>query len=68
MIIKAPGEKLGMSIKGGARNVPAGPMDRSDEGIFISRVCTRNNFSVVSSLFKGINGFVNIFVFWSFVM
>ncbi|XP_025089004.1 protein scribble homolog isoform X6 [Pomacea canaliculata] len=38
VIIKAPGEKLGMSIKGGARNVPAGPMDRSDEGIFISRI------------------------------
>ena len=38
MITKTPTEKLGMSIKGGAKNVAAGPADRSDEGIFISRV------------------------------
>ena len=38
VITKTPTEKLGMSIKGGAKNVAAGPTDRSDEGIFISRV------------------------------
>ena len=38
VITKTPTEKLGMSIKGGAKNVAAGPTDRTDEGIFISRV------------------------------
>ncbi|KAK7489162.1 hypothetical protein BaRGS_00019540, partial [Batillaria attramentaria] len=38
VIMKAPTEKLGMSIKGGAKNMAAGPADRSDEGIFISRI------------------------------
>ncbi|XP_070209398.1 protein scribble homolog isoform X4 [Littorina saxatilis] len=38
VITKTPTEKLGMSIKGGAKNVAAGPMDKSDEGIFISRI------------------------------
>lgn len=35
-IVKDAGEKLGLSIKGGAKNL-ATP-DKSDEGIFISRV------------------------------
>ena len=38
VITKTPTEKLGMSIKGGAKNAAAAPTDRSDEGIFISRV------------------------------
>lgn len=37
-IYKAPGEKLGISIKGGARGVPGNPLDSTDEGIFISKV------------------------------
>ena len=37
-ITKAPGEKLGLSIKGGARGVPGNPLDNADEGIFISKV------------------------------
>ena len=34
--MKKPGEKLGMSIKGGVKNYPGD--ENSDEGIFISRV------------------------------
>ena len=37
-ICKNPGEKLGMSIKGGVKNYPGD--ESSDEGIFISRVCS----------------------------
>uniref|UniRef100_A0A0B7BIU5 PDZ domain-containing protein n=1 Tax=Arion vulgaris TaxID=1028688 RepID=A0A0B7BIU5_9EUPU len=36
VIVKDAGEKLGLSIKGGAKNLTA--PDRSDEGIFISRI------------------------------
>ena len=35
---KGDGEKLGISIRGGARNQAGNPLDKSDEGIFISRV------------------------------
>ena len=35
-ILKNPGEKLGMSIKGGVKNYPGD--ESTDEGIFISRV------------------------------
>ncbi|XP_076438014.1 protein scribble homolog isoform X5 [Babylonia areolata] len=38
VITKTPTEKLGMSIKGGTRNPAGGAMDRSMEGIFISRI------------------------------
>ncbi|XP_064597136.1 LOW QUALITY PROTEIN: protein scribble homolog [Liolophura sinensis] len=37
-ILKKPGEKLGMSIKGGSRSYPGNPLDKSDEGIFISKI------------------------------
>ncbi|XP_078585622.1 protein scribble homolog isoform X40 [Branchiostoma floridae x Branchiostoma japonicum] len=37
-LIKAPGEKLGISIRGGVRGHPGNPLDKSDEGIFISKV------------------------------
>ncbi len=37
-ILKAPGEKLGISIRGGARGLPGNPLDKKDEGIFISKV------------------------------
>ena len=52
MITKTPTDKLGMSIKGGAKNAAAGPKERCDEGIFISRVrfgmltCTTPYYSV----------------------
>ncbi|XP_022109604.1 protein scribble homolog isoform X3 [Acanthaster planci] len=38
MIIKAPGEKLGISIRGGNKGHPGNPLDKNDEGIFISKV------------------------------
>ncbi|KAM4864998.1 protein scribble homolog isoform 2-T2 [Thomomys bottae] len=37
-IQKAPGEKLGISIRGGARGRAGNPCDPTDEGIFISKV------------------------------
>ncbi|XP_053367152.1 protein scribble homolog isoform X20 [Clarias gariepinus] len=38
MICKQPGEKLGISIRGGARGHAGNPFDPTDEGIFISKV------------------------------
>nr|XP_022307181.1 protein scribble homolog isoform X17 [Crassostrea virginica] len=38
IVEKGPGEKLGMSIKGGVKSYAANPRDRTDEGIFISRI------------------------------
>ncbi|XP_048590034.1 protein scribble homolog [Nematostella vectensis] len=35
---KSPGEKLGISIRGGAKGHPGNPLDKTDEGIFISKV------------------------------
>ncbi|XP_060053822.1 protein scribble homolog isoform X4 [Erinaceus europaeus] len=37
-IQKAPGEKLGISIRGGAKGHAGNPLDPTDEGIFISKV------------------------------
>ncbi|XP_078390394.1 protein scribble homolog [Cetorhinus maximus] len=37
-IEKLPGEKLGISIRGGAKGHPGNPLDTTDEGIFISKV------------------------------
>lgn len=37
-IQKAPGEKLGISIRGGAKGHAGNPSDPTDEGIFISKV------------------------------
>ncbi|EDO28755.1 predicted protein, partial [Nematostella vectensis] len=34
---KSPGEKLGISIRGGAKGHPGNPLDKTDEGIFISK-------------------------------
>ncbi|KAL2085639.1 hypothetical protein ACEWY4_018959 [Coilia grayii] len=38
VILKQPGEKLGISIRGGARGHAGNPLDPTDEGIFISKV------------------------------
>ncbi|KAF4089750.1 hypothetical protein AMELA_G00069670 [Ameiurus melas] len=38
VIHKQPGEKLGISIRGGARGHTGNPFDPTDEGIFISKV------------------------------
>ncbi|XP_053571461.1 protein scribble homolog [Bombina bombina] len=37
-IVKAPGEKLGISIRGGAKGHAGNPLDPTDEGVFISKV------------------------------
>ncbi|KAJ8272709.1 hypothetical protein GJAV_G00092490 [Gymnothorax javanicus] len=37
-ILKQPGEKLGISIRGGAKGHAGNPFDATDEGIFISKV------------------------------
>lgn len=36
--MKAEGEKLGMHIKGGLRGQRGNPLDRNDEGVFISKI------------------------------
>ena len=35
---KGPGERLGISIRGGAKGHPGNPLDKTDEGIFVSKV------------------------------
>lgn len=37
-ITKKVGEKLGISIRGGAKGHPGNPLDKNDEGIFVSKV------------------------------
>jgi len=36
--VKTEGEKLGMHIKGGLRAHRGNPLDRADEGVFISKI------------------------------
>ncbi|XP_034935994.1 protein lap4 isoform X2 [Chelonus insularis] len=38
VIVKEPGEKLGMHIKGGLRGQRGNPLDHTDEGVFISKI------------------------------
>ncbi|XP_050735436.1 protein scribble homolog isoform X4 [Eriocheir sinensis] len=38
IIKKQAGEKLGMNIKGGVQGSPGNPLDKSDEGVFISKI------------------------------
>lgn len=38
IIVKSEGEKLGMHIKGGLRGQKGNPLDRNDEGVFISKI------------------------------
>merc|ERR1719273_1417265 len=37
-VVKQPGEKLGMIIKGGLRGQPGNPLDAADEGVFCVKV------------------------------
>jgi protein scribble len=37
-IYRNEGEKLGMNIKGGLRGHPGNPLDKHDEGVFISKI------------------------------
>ena len=36
--MKAPTEKLGISIRGGSKGSKGNPLDPDDEGIFVSKV------------------------------
>lgn len=38
---KEPNDKLGISIRGGGKGSKGNPLDRNDEGIFISKVKAR---------------------------
>ncbi|KAK8394979.1 hypothetical protein O3P69_006032 [Scylla paramamosain] len=38
VIKKQVGERLGMNIKGGVQGSPGNPLDKSDEGVFISKI------------------------------
>lgn len=56
MIQKQPGEKLGISIRGGAKGHAGNPFDSTDEGIFISKVLqllcrTTMQFNISHGLF-----------------
>jgi protein scribble len=53
VIYKNTEEKLGISIKGGARGHPANPLDKSDEGIFISKVNPGGSVAKDGSLIPG---------------
>ena len=35
---RRPSEKLGMNIKGGLHGLPGNPLDKQDEGVFVSKV------------------------------
>ena len=35
---RQPGEKLGMNIKGGLHGLPGNPLDKQDEGVFVSKL------------------------------
>ncbi|XP_050389394.1 protein scribble homolog isoform X6 [Patella vulgata] len=61
VVNKLPGEKLGMSIKGGIKNYSANPMDKNDEGIFISRInedgaVARDNRLIIGQRILEVNG------------
>ena len=39
-IHRTENEKLGMNIKGGLRGHPGNPLDKSDEGVFVTKINT----------------------------
>lgn len=41
VLVKEPNDKLGISIRGGGKGSKGNPLDRNDEGIFISKVNSR---------------------------
>ena len=56
--MKYPGEKLGISIRGGAKGHPGNPLDPKDEGIFISKVSS----CVLMYVFTNVNLILPIFI------
>ncbi|XP_078086310.1 protein scribble homolog [Mustelus asterias] len=53
-IDKLPGEKLGISIRGGAKGHPGNPFDSTDEGIFISKVSSSGAAARDGRLYVGL--------------
>lgn len=49
VIQKQPGEKLGISIRGGAKGHAGNPFDATDEGVFISKVGKQSNTDMQST-------------------
>ncbi|XP_069813042.1 protein scribble homolog isoform X15 [Dendropsophus ebraccatus] len=48
-IVKTPGEKLGISIRGGAKGHPGNPLDPTDEGVFISKGFTTTTTTTITT-------------------
>jgi protein scribble len=52
-VVKQPGEKLGMIIKGGLRGQPGNPLDPADEGVFCVKVNPGSRASIESGIEVG---------------
>jgi protein scribble len=52
-VVKQPGEKLGMIIKGGLRGQPGNPLDPADEGVFCVKVNPDSRASKESKILVG---------------
>merc|ERR1719239_1776612 len=52
-VVKQPGEKLGMIIKGGLRGQPGNPLDPADEGVFCVKVDPGSRASIESGIEVG---------------
>jgi hypothetical protein len=51
---KEPDAKLGISIRGGGKGSKGNPLDKNDEGIFVSKVTKVECISVWPSREKGV--------------
>lgn len=66
MIQKQPGEKLGISIRGGAKGHAGNPFDATDEGIFISKVSeTTSCLMLYTTILQLSDFFVKFFFFFT---
>jgi len=52
-VVKQPGEKLGMIIKGGLRGQPGNPLDPADEGVFCVKVNPGSRAAKDSGIYVG---------------
>lgn len=50
LLEKEPDAKLGISIRGGGKGSKGNPLDKNDEGIFISKVKTESSICVCDLL------------------
>lgn len=61
VIQKQPGEKLGISIRGGAKGHAGNPFDATDEGVFISKVVKQSNTALQLETLLSITCTLSIF-------